>query len=253
MSNNIFGIKDAANFTVRKKSDGKVFLFSDYATVATNEWKADTIYALSKSTKAIRWDYNKESTLKATLEIFDMKWISMMAGSEFVTGATNVLQRKVLTVSATNTITLTDTPITGSLLVYKLEADGLSNGEEQTVGTPTSSPNTYSIADKIITLNTTSCPQNTSMVVYYLKTSETTAKTLTIAASQFPFSVDIFADTMIRDTDGNDKYVQIHYLNAKAQANFTITMSASEITKLEVTFDLFKDSASDAMATYTIL
>lgn len=253
MANNIFGAKDSANFTIKKKSDGKVFLFADYATTSTNEWTSDSVYALSKSTRAIRWDSNKQSTLKATLEIFDLKWLSMLTGSEFVTGATNILAREVLTSSATNTITLTDTPKTGSLQVFLLESDKLTNGEEQILGTPASTINTYSITDKVITLNATSAPEGTGLVVYYIKDSEATAKVMHIEANKFPFAVEIYADTMIRDTDQQDKFVQLHYLNAKAKGNFTLTMSANDITKLEIEFDLFKDSTSEDMATYTIL
>ena len=95
----IYGIKDSANFTLKYKSGankGKVFLYSDYATVATNEWTSEQVYAKSKSVNAIRWDFGRASTLKADMEIFDLKWIALLAGSDFVTGAKDILKREVL-------------------------------------------------------------------------------------------------------------------------------------------------------------
>ena len=57
---------------------------------------------------------------------------------------------------------------------------------------------------------------------------------------------------MIRNTAGDDEFVQIHYLNVKPQSNFTITMDANNITTLSITFDVLKDSNSNDMAEYTI-
>lgn len=84
---NIYGIKDSANVTIKKKSDGSVFLYSDYATTSTNEWKASNVYAKSKDVNAIRWDYGREGTLKL---------ISMLVGSEFEKGSNNICTREVL-------------------------------------------------------------------------------------------------------------------------------------------------------------
>lgn len=250
--NNIYGIKDSANFTIKRKSDKKVFLYAPYATQSENAWTSNSVYAKSKDVKAIRFDGEKDSTLKVSMEIFDLKWLSMLSGSDFVTGVKNILAREVLTVDATKTITLTDNPITGSLQVYLLEDDGISNGTELVAG-EVSNPDEYTIADNVITLGTVAGVEGTKIVAYYLKASEATAKTLTIKGSAFPFSVEIFGDTMIRDTDGNDKFVQIHYFNCKAKSNFTLTFSSSDITKLDVEFDIFKDSGSDDMAEYTII
>ena len=70
MAINIFGIKDSANLTIKNKADGKIFLYADYATVTTNDWTSENVYAKSKNVEAIRWDYGKKSTLKLSFEIF---------------------------------------------------------------------------------------------------------------------------------------------------------------------------------------
>jgi hypothetical protein len=261
---NIYGIKDSANLTVKYKAGekkGKVFLYSDYATVSTNDWTSEQVYAKSKNVNAIRWDYNRQSTLKVDMEIFDLKWISMVFGSEFGNGDnTDILKREVLTVKD-GKATITGTLATTSMLeVYELDNDGISHSDELTVTTGTTlSAGQYKIETKSvsgvntseITVDTTEFPDNSKLVVFYL-TNKVGAKTLTISADKFPQNYEIYADTLIRDTDGVDEFVNIHYLNVKPKSQFTLTMDANNITTLSVEFDVLKDSGSEDMATYTI-
>lgn len=248
---NIYGIKDSANFTLKYKTGakkGKVYLYADYATVSTNEWSSDQVYAKSKTVNAIRWDYNRNSTLKVDMEIFDLKWMAMCFGTEFVKGDKDILKREVLTVSG-GKATMSGTAITGSLAVYTLDDDGLTNIQELTVGTPASTEDTYSISDKEITVNT--ALNGKKIAVFYLE-KKTGVQTLTIDADKYPENFEIVADTLIRSTDGNDQFVQINYLNVKPKSQFTLTMDAANITTLSAEFDVLKDSASSDMATYTI-
>lgn len=244
---NIYGIKDSANFTIKYKAGtnkGKIFLYSDYATVATNEWTSEQVYAKSKNVNAIRWDYGRASTLKVDMEIFDLKWIAMLFGTEFVSGAKDILKREVLTVTS-NKATMTGTAVEGSMSVYILDEDGITNKTELTLEGDTK----YAISDKEITL--TGVTDAKQIVVYYLaKVAE--SQTMTISADKYPENYEIFGDTMIRGTDGTDEFVQIHYLNVKPKSNFTLTLDASNITTLSAEFDILKDTASSDMATYTI-
>lgn len=240
---NIFGIKDSANFTVKYKSGdnkGKVFLYSDYATVATNEWTSEQVYARSKSVNAIRWDYGRASTLSVEMEIFDLKWIAMLAGSEFVEGEKDILKREVLTLKDKKA-SLGATPVENSLVVYTLDEDGLTNLAElkATEG--------YSISDKEITVT----GDEAKIAVFYLE-KKSEAKTLTINADKYPENFEVVGDTMIRSTDGADQFVQINYLNVKPKSQFTLTMDANNITTITAEFDVLKDTGSSDMATYTV-
>ena len=246
---NIYGIKDSANLTVKYKAGAnkdKVFLYSDYATVSTNEWTSEQVYAKSKNVNAIRWDYGRASTLKVDMEIFDLKWIAMLFGTEFVSGGADILKREVLTVND-NKATMTGTAKAGSMSVYILDEDGITNGKELTVGEGTATADTYALQGKEITTSGVTG----KIVVYYLE-AVTTAKTMTINADKYPENFVVVGDTMIRGTDGSDEFVQITYLNVKPKSQFTLTLDAANITTLSVEFDILKDSASSDMATYTI-
>lgn len=250
---NIYGIKDSANFTVKYKSGankGKIFAYADYATVATNDWTSEQVYAKSKNVNAIRWDYNRQSTLKVDMEIFDLKWIGMLFGTDFVSGAKEILKREVLTVKS-GKATMNGTAVTGSLSVHKLDDDGLTNIEELTVADATVAKGKYSISSKEISVDATEFPDDSKIAVFYLE-NVAEARTLTISADKYPENFEAFGDTMIRNTGGDDEFVQIHYLNIKPKSQFTLTMDAANITTLSIEFDILKDSGSSDMATYSI-
>jgi hypothetical protein len=249
----IFGIKDAANLTIKKKSDGSVFLYTPYSNVTTNEWSADSVYTKAKGVNSIRWDTGRTGSFKADMENFDLKVLAMLAGNDWVIGSTEVLKREKLTVDATNKITLTQTPVAGSLSVFTLESDMVSHKEEMESGTPATTPKTYSLSGKDVTLNATTCPAGTEMVVYYMYLTGETAKQLKFTFDKYPESFEIFADSMLREKEtGVDSFIQIHYPNCKPQSNFTITMDSASPTNLSITFDLFPNGDGD-MATYTTI
>ncbi len=246
MGNNIYGIKDSANLIIKYKSGdkkGDIFAYADYATVSTNEWTSEQVYARSKSVNAIRWDYNRKSTLKVDMEIFDLRWIAMLAGTDISAETKDILKREVLTINSSKKATITGTPKGGSMSVFKLESDNITNGTELTVDTD------YTISTNEITLTS---EENIEKIVVYYTQSQNSAKSFTIESDKFPDNFEVYADTMIRNTAGDDEFVQIHYLNVKPQSNFTITMDANNITTLSITFDVLKDSNSNDMAEYTI-
>ena len=246
MGNNIYGIKDSANLIIKYKSGAKkgdIFAYADYATVSTNEWTSEQVYARSKSVNAIRWDYNRKSTLKVDMEIFDLRWIAMLAGTDISAETKDILKREVLTLDSSKKATITGTPKEGSMSVFKLESDNITNGTELVVNTD------YTISLNEITLTNEEAGEK--IVVYYMQ-SQASAKSFTIESDKFPENFEVYADTMIRNTAGDDEFVQIHYLNVKPQSNFTITMDANNITTLSITFDVLKDSNSNDMAEYTI-
>lgn len=247
-----YGIKDAANLTVINKSTGKVFLYTPYANTTTNEWTSSQTYANAKGSRAIRWDHDKQSTLVVNMEVFDLKWLAMLAGSNWETGAADIFKREVL-VASSGKLTLAAAPKAGSLSVYKLAVDNVSHGDEQLPGTPATDEDTYSISAQELTLNAASAPDGAKFVVYYQTASAATASKISFKAEKYPESYEIIADAMIRSKEtGVDEYVQMRFGNTRPIPNFTITMDAANVSSLEITFDVFADEHGDH-ATYTAI
>lgn len=233
----IYGLKDAANVTLKGKADKKIFLYSDYANASTNEWSSDQVIANAKGVRAIVWNTNKQSTFTIEMETFELKWLALLTGSDWVEGATEILRREVLTADEMGEVTLTGTPIEDSVSVYELDSSLLTQVKEVT--NPTVSGNKVTateMADKTV-------------AVYYIE-SVAKGKTLTFAFDKYPANFEIFADVMITPKGGGaDEFVQIHYPNAKPQANFSLSMDANAPTNLSITFDLLPDEKGN-MAYY---
>jgi hypothetical protein len=250
----LYGIKDCANLTLFDLATGKPVLYSDYANVSTNEWSAERVYANSKGVRAIAWDYDRQGTLQVEMEVFDLKWLAVLAGSDVVEGESQIAKREVVRVGAGKTATLAGSPVAGSVQVVPLGADEIEHIGEPLVEVPTGSTvNTgqFSVDGNTITF-ASDAVEGTPYAVYYL-VNDSQTKTITISADKFPKAFKIVADALIREKEtGKDEFVQIEFPNARPQSNFTITMSATEPTNLQVTFDLFPNK-DKAIATYKII
>jgi hypothetical protein len=251
----LYGIKDCANLSLFDLGTGAPALHTDYANVSTNEWSSERVYANSKGTRAIAWDYDRQSTLAVEMEVFDLKWIALVAGSELKQGETNVAKREVVRVGSSKKATLKGTPLEGSVQVVRVGSDDIEHiGEplDEVAGTSTTvGANQFKVAGAEITF-ATDAVEGESYAVYYL-VLDSQAKTITISADKFPKNFKIIADALIREKEtGKDEFVQIEYVNAKPQSNFTITMSATEPTNLAVTFDLFPNKDKE-IAIYKVL
>lgn len=235
----MFGIKDAANLHIKSKSDGKMFLYTPYANVTTNDWSADQVEARAKGVKAIIWNTNKESTLTVESEVFDLKWLAMLAGNDWVDGSVDVLRREVVMLDELGSGTLTGTPIKESISVYEtVDGEAVILGEEVADATVTGS--------KIESTGLS----NKRVIVFYME-QVADAKTLKFTFDKYPENFEIYGDVMITPKSGGaDEFVQMHWGNAKPQSNFSITMDAAAPTNLSITFDILPDENGD-MATYT--
>ena len=244
----LYGLKDCANLTVKSKETNKIKLYADYAKTSTIEFTSESVYAYNKTTKAVRWDKNREGTFKTKMEIFNMDIIAMLFGSELEEKAVPFMKREVCQVKGGKaTLTTQDTIKTGTLAVYKLDSSDMkTNLKEQTVGTPTSAENTYSISEKVITLNATTFPDDTGYIACYYMV-DTNAQTFTVDNVSFPGGYEIYGDTALRNTDQVDEFVQFELMNVKPQSNVTLTMDVDNVCSLEVTWDILADKSGDMM------
>ena len=244
----LYRLKDCANLTVKSKKTGGIKLYADYAKTSTIEFTSDSVYAYNKSTKAVRWDNNREGTFNTTMEIFNMDIIAMLFGSELEEKQIPFMKREVVPVKgAKATLTTTETIKTGTLAVYKLDtSDMKTNLKEQKVGTPTSTEDTYSIAEKVITLNATTFPDDTGYIACYYMV-DTKAQTFKVDNVSFPDGYEIYGDTALRNTEQTDEFVQFHLTNVKPQSNVTLTMDVDNVCSLDITWDILSDKNGDMM------
>ena len=239
-----FGIKEVYNLNIVDFATNKPFIYVDYAEATTNENTAErtSLKGGQGYYKLMDFDHSKESTLKLTVPLVDIKLLAMLAGDDLVEGATSVFKREELTVADNGgkmKITLSETPIGKTVVVHKLE--GLRDyGKEVTVSNVTGNK-----------VELTGVADGEKVVVFYQYSSPATAKKFSIKANKFPKTVKIFGDGLWRDQEtGMDKAVKMMIHKAKPQANFTLTTSGSDVTTLEITFDLYPIKDADGDMSY---
>lgn len=236
---NTYGLREVADLTFFDLTTNKPFLYMDYALTSTNEHSADTTYATGGkgNPRRLAFDGNRQSTLTISTQIIDFRIIALLAGADVEKGVTNVFKREVLTAvddEDSVKITLSETPITGTVTVFPLFSDAVA-GEEEDI----------TVTDSDVTI--TDGTAGTQYVAYYQFKSESNAEKISFKAKNFPKYCRIVGDTLIKnETTGENEPFQMVTHKAKPQANFTLTMaSEGDPTTLEMTFDLFADASVD--------
>lgn len=111
---------------------------------------------------------------------------------------------------------------------------------------------TYELKEGGLVQLSDAAPINEDFVAYY-ETKVQGASKLTISATKFPKSFEIYADAQIRQVEtGEDHFAQVHYMNARPQSDFTFNQSSKEPTSLSIKVDLFPDE-NNSIAEYTFI
>ena len=236
---NTYGLREVADLTFFDLTTNKPFLYMDYALTSTNEHSADTTYATGGkgNPRRLAFDGNRQSTLTISTQIIDFRIIALLAGADVEKGVTNVFKREVLTAvddEGDVKITLSETPVTGTVTVFPLSSDAVA-GEEEDI----------TVTDSDVTI--TDGTAGTQYVAYYQFQSDSNAEKISFKAKNFPKYCRIVGDTLIKnETTGENEPFQMVAHKAKPQANFTLTMaSEGDPTTLEMTFDLFASQEND--------
>lgn len=243
----LYGIKDSANLTLFSKKTGKPVLYSDYCNQTSLNMTADTVYAMKKTARAISWDTAKEGTLTMEMQVFDLRWIALLMGSldELTAEATALpwCKREILTIGDDGATLGVDkdhpdgvAPKADTLTLYKLGKDGISLGAEVAASTG------YTLTGANLTI--TGAAKGDKYCAFYLVEVENSKK-FTVSGDKYPTGYRAVFDTMIRDTDQNDHYVQFDFTNLRPKAQMELTMSAEDVCTLTVEWDVLVDNNND--------
>lgn len=234
-------IKEVLEVEIFNYSTGASVFYADYASNTSIEHSAERLDLRGGqgNYKLVSFDHTKNATMKMELPLVDLSFIALLTGKAMNVGAVNVPKREVLTASASNTITLAATPVSGTLKIYVLSGDR-DNGTEQTAGTPGTTQNEYSISGAVVTLNSTTAPSGTKFAVTYKYATPATTRQMTFTADKFPSYFRIVGDGIVTDqVEGVEYYTKFEIKKAKPQNNFTVTMMSTDATKLDITWDLY--------------
>jgi hypothetical protein len=227
--------REVFNNTFRNASDGSIFDYIDYANTGDVDYKTTTVYATGGQGggRKVGFTGSPQATMKFTTQLVTPKLISMLAGSEIITGK-NVFRHKVITsVTAETTTTITfpttETPAVGTLSVYPKGVELIDTNK--TAGTL--SAGVFTFTTKATTDGEYEC---------FYQTAITGSQTVTFKSDKFPKDFIWDGETIWKGEDGTTRTEIFHAYKVTPQQNFTMSyQNTGDPGKFEIVFDLFAD------------
>jgi hypothetical protein len=227
--------REVFNNTFRDYKTGEVFDYIDYANTGSVDYKVTSVYARGGQGggKRMRFDGEPEATMKFATQIVTPKLISMLAGSEVVTGK-NVFRHKTITsvtseTSTTITFPVDETPASGTISVYPKGSELIAANKVE--GTLESNVFTF----------TTKATSDGDYECFY-QTVITGAETITFKGNIFPKEFIWDGETLWKGDDGTIRTEVFHAYRCTPQQNFTMSyQNTGDPGNLEITFDILMD------------
>ena len=235
--NNVFAIAEVVDYVVQDYRTKDVLFMVDYAQnvmLGTNAERLNISGGIGNYT-LLSIDHTKTANYESTLPLVDVNALGVKLGKKATKGAVTVPMNERLAVVGSK-ITLTQTPLTGSLKVYLLE-NGRDIKNELVVGTP-SSANEYSITGKEITVHNTIAAGSVILCVYNY-TSGINAKQVTVTATDFPSFIRITGRGIGEDQSGNKAPVVFDVKKMKVTPEFQMNFAAGTATEIAFNGDMF--------------
>ena len=236
-----FGILNASEVKLFNKSNNKIMLKIPQANEMSLEVKADSKSAMEAGAKAITWSLAKEGTLKLTCETTSFAQLAETLGSTngltLNTAPENYDRSEEFEVTADGSITiaLANTPLTGSVVSFNLlTRDGELAKELSGVQGATSKDYTITDADLKV---------GDKIEVNYIESIVAGGVyTFKVASRNNGLARKLIANVLCTNRNDNSLVVmQLHIPNVMVEQNMTLTCSATDPSKFEISMTVQAD------------
>ena len=208
----------------------KPFLNLDFANVTTTELTGESVFAYGGKghPKRVQFSGERGGTISIETQIQTVKLWQLITGGE-VTKSAKFVTRVETTVGTGGTaITLTDTPVIGSVVVYKADDD---------CGTELA----CTVADAAITL-TDALAEGDKVVVYYMKEVTSGVQRINIKSTSFPKNFIVYGDTVMKTEDDEVLPMKLTAYKCAPQSNMSLSFSNNgDPGSLSIQADLLAD------------
>lgn len=209
----------------------KPFLNLDFANVSTTELTGESVFAYGGKghPKRVQFAGERGGTLTIETQIQTVKLWQLITGGEISKSAKFVTRTETAVDEAGTSITLTDVPVAGSVVVY---AYGDDCGTELAC----------TVADKTITL-TTALTGGEKVIVYYMKEVSTGVQRINIKSTSFPKNFTVYGDTVMKTEADEILPYKLTAYKVAPQSNLSLSFSNNgDPSQITITCDLMADS-----------
>lgn len=212
-------------------STKKPFLNLDFANVSTTELTGESVFAYGGKghPKRVQFSGERGGTITIETQIQTVKLWQLITGGEVTKSAKFVTRVEAVVDDEGTGILLNDTPVAGSVVVYKADDD---------CGTELA----CSVADKAITL-TTALSAGDKVVVYYMKEVLEGVQRINIKSTSFPKNFIVYGDTVMKTEDDEVLPYKLTAYKVAPQSNMSLSFSNNgDPGSITITCDLMADS-----------
>ncbi len=209
----------------------KPFLNLDFANVSTTELTGESVFAYGGKghPKRVQFAGERGGTITIETQIQTVKLWQLITGGEISKSAKFVTRVETEVDDAGTAITLADTPIANSVMVYSADDD---------CGTELQ----CTVADNTITL-ATALSGGDKVIVYYMKEVTTGVQRVNIKSTSFPKNFIVYGDTVMKTEDNEILPYKLTAYKVAPQSNMSLSFSNSgDPGTVTITCDLMADS-----------
>lgn len=208
----------------------KPFLNMDFANVTTTELTGESVFAYGGKghPKRVSFSGERGGTITIETQIQTVKLWQLITGGEVSKTAKFIARIETVVDTAGTAITLTDTPVAGSVVVYKADDDC---GAELPC----------TVAGTAVTL-TTALTGGDKVIVYYMKEVTSGVQRINIKSTSFPKNFIVYGDTIMKTEDDEVLPMKLTAYKCAPQSNMSISFSNNgDPASLSLQADLLAD------------
>lgn len=213
----------------------KPFLNLDYANVSTTELTGESIFAYGGKghPKRVQFSGERGGTLTIETQMQSVKLWQLITGGDLSKTAKFVV-RKELAAEDGTAVTLPDTPVAGTVVVYAADDD---------CGTELA----CTVNGTTVTL-TTSAGADSKVIVYYMKEVSDKVTRINIKSTSFPKSFIVYGDTVMKTEDDEILPYRLVGYKCAPQSNMSLSFSNSgDPGTITLTCDLMADQDNNIL------
>ena len=208
----------------------KPFLNLDFANVTTTELTGESVFAYGGKghPKRVQFAGERGGTITTETQIQTVKLWQLITGGEVTKSAKFVTRVETTVGSGGTAITLTDTPVSGSVVVYKADDD---------CGTELA----CSVEGTAVTL-TSPLTEGDKVIVYYMKEVTDKVQRINIKSTSFPKNFIVYGDTIMKTEDDEVLPMKLTAYKCAPQSNMSLSFSNNgDPGSLSIQADLLAD------------
>lgn len=227
--------RQCCDLDIRDYKTKAPWMYADFCNTTTMGFSSDAVYAMKKGARCIKFDNPLEGTIAMTFQVHPFRVYAMLSDGEIETSAV-IARKETVKATAAGSLTLTNTPVAGTVFVYEVD----DFGGKAIEGT---------VVDKVFTATTdTDIAVGTSYVIGYLELKSDGVKKVSFNNKKIPKDFYIQMSTLDKNEQGELVPMRITAYKASPQRNLDLSFSSEgDPAEITITCDCLTDENDDVL------